>query len=47
MMTDLHHIYAEQKHVPVYDRETDILYAAFDAMGLEGFEIHFDEDAFA
>ena len=44
MMTDLHHIYAEQKHVPVYDRETDILYTAFDAMGLEGFEIHFDED---
>ena len=44
MMTDLYHLYAADKHVPVYDRETDILYATFDALGLEGFEISFDEE---
>lgn len=44
MMTDLYHLFAEQMFVPVYDRETDILYTAFGALGLKGFEISFDEE---
>ena len=44
MMTDLYHLYAEEMFVPVYDRETDILYTAFDALGLEGYELSFDSE---
>ena len=44
MMTDLYHLYAEEMFVPVYDRETDILYTALDALGLEGYELSFDSE---
>ncbi len=44
MMTDLYHLLAEEMFVPVYDRETDILYTAFDVLGLEGYELSFDND---
>ena len=44
MMTDLYHLYAEEMFVPVYDRETDILYTALDALGLVGYELSFDSE---
>lgn len=44
MMTDLYHLFAEEMFVPVYDRETDILYTALDELGMEGYELSFDSE---
>ena len=44
MMTDLYHLFAEEMFVPVYDRETDILYTALDALDMEGYELSFDSE---
>ena len=44
IMTGLYHLYAEDKYVPVYDRETDILYAAFENLGLKDYQIEFGDD---
>ena len=43
MMTGLYHLYAEDRFVPVYDRESDILFSAFDALSLEDYDIGFDK----
>ncbi len=44
MMTDLYHLYAEESLIPVFDRETEILYTALDALDLTGYELRFDDE---
>jgi len=42
VMTDLYHMYTEQMYVPVFDRESEILSSALNAMGIMDGEINFD-----
>ena len=44
IMTDLYHMYAEEMYVPVFDRETDIISRALTALGLDGYELSFDDN---
>ena len=43
IMTDLYHMYAEEMYVPVFDRETDIISRALASLGLDGYELSFDD----
>ena len=42
LMTDLYHIFADELYVPVYDRESAILYTALEELGMDGYEVSFD-----
>lgn len=42
IMTDLYHMYTEQMYVPVFDRESEILSSALNAVGIMDGEINFD-----
>ena len=44
MMTDLYRLFADETYVPVYDRESAILYAALEALGMDGYEVSFDDE---
>jgi hypothetical protein len=43
IMTDLYHMYAEEMYVPVFDRETDIISRTLASLGLDGYELSFDD----
>ena len=44
IMTDLYHMYTERAGMPVYDRESDILYRTFTVLRLHDYDVHYDSE---